>query len=104
MLRGCLLVLFTMACFFVRGFTAFLFAIFIVAVEHHNHNETFTPNAILSVTRRNINIGGMYRYTTLVNDTLPGPTIRIPENQVFWVRVYNDMTDSNLTMVIVFHI
>lgn len=83
----------------VRMLTVFLFAIATAAIQHHIHNESFTPDAVLSVTRRNISIGGMYRYTTLVNDTLPGPTIRIPENQVFWIRVYNEMSDSNLTMV-----
>lgn len=73
--------------------------ILIVAVNHHIHDSSFHPDAVLTVARKNISIGGMYRYTTLVNDSLPGPPIRIPENQVFWIRVYNDMIDSNLTMV-----
>ena len=70
-----------------------------VAVKHHIHDESFHPSEVLVVTRKNISIGGMYRYTTLVNDSLPGPPIHLPENQVFWIRVYNDMNDSNLTMV-----
>lgn len=67
--------------------------------ELHSHDEYFTPDIVLSVTRQNISIGGMQRYTTLVNDSLPGPPIRLQENQVTWIRVYNDMTDSNATMV-----
>lgn len=63
------------------------------------HDLTFTPDRVLRVTRREIGIGGIRRYTTLINDTLPGPELHIPEDQVVWIRVYNDMTDANLTMV-----
>lgn len=63
------------------------------------HDVTFIPDRVLRVTRREIGIGGIRRYTTLINDTLPGPELHIPEDQVVWIRVYNDMTDANLTMV-----
>ncbi|KAL7938249.1 multicopper oxidase [Trichoderma chlorosporum] len=62
------------------------------------HDDTFIPDRVLRVTRREIGVGGIRRYTTLVNNTLPGPELRIPENEVVWIRVYNDMTDANLTM------
>ncbi|KAL7947719.1 multicopper oxidase [Trichoderma barbatum] len=62
------------------------------------HDHSFTPDRILRITRRDIGIGGIRRYTTLVNNTLPGPELHIPEDQVVWIRVYNDMTDANLTM------
>ncbi|RCI12924.1 hypothetical protein L249_0585 [Ophiocordyceps polyrhachis-furcata BCC 54312] len=55
-------------------------------------------HVVFNVTRQTINIGGIQRYSTLVNGSLPGPTIRIPEEKVVWVRVYNEMTDDNLTM------
>ncbi|PHH84192.1 hypothetical protein CDD83_2340 [Cordyceps sp. RAO-2017] len=65
----------------------------------HDHDAaSFAPDAVLRVTRRDIDIGGITRYSTLVNDSLPGPTLRIPEAKVVWIRVYNDMTDDNLTM------
>ncbi|KAK9415471.1 putative Multicopper oxidase [Seiridium unicorne] len=69
-----------------------------LSLSLHSHDATFVPDIALSVTRRNVSIGGINRYTTLVNDSLPGPVLRLTEDQVTWIRVYNDMTDSNLTM------
>lgn len=63
------------------------------------HDHTFTPNHVLRVSRKEFCVGGIRRYTTLVNDTLPGPELHIPEAKVVWIRVYNDMHDANLTMV-----
>ncbi|KAH6607356.1 l-ascorbate oxidase [Trichoderma cornu-damae] len=62
------------------------------------HDQSFVPDRVLRVTRREIGVGGIRRYTTLVNDTLPGPELHIPEGQVVWIRVYNGMKDANLTM------
>ncbi|RFU72775.1 l-ascorbate oxidase [Trichoderma arundinaceum] len=62
------------------------------------HDNSFIPDRVLRVTRRDVGVGGIIRYTTLVNDTLPGPELHIPEGRVVWIRVYNDMTDANLTM------
>lgn len=69
------------------------------AAAKQKHDETFAPDAILRVTAQEINIGGIQRLTTLVNDSIPGPELRIPEGEVTWIRVYNDMSDQNLTMV-----
>ncbi|KAK5998734.1 Laccase-like multicopper oxidase 1 [Cladobotryum mycophilum] len=69
-----------------------------IALETKVHDDSFTPNEVLRVTRKDISVGGINRYTTLVNNSLPGPTLRIPEDKVVWLRVYNDMTDANLTM------
>lgn len=63
------------------------------------HDSTFTPDAILRVTLQDTAIGGISRLTTLVNGTLPGPVLRLLENEVAWIRVYNDVSDQNLTMV-----
>ncbi|KAI1261593.1 Cupredoxin [Xylariaceae sp. FL1019] len=64
----------------------------------HIHDASFTPDIVLSVTRQNISLGGIERYSTLVNGTLPGPALRLPTDKIVWIRVYNDMTDANLTM------
>ncbi|QPG97523.1 hypothetical protein C2857_006457 [Epichloe festucae Fl1] len=64
----------------------------------HKHDSSFNPNFVLSVTQQNISIGGMYRESVLVNNSLPGPTLRIQENEVVWIRVYNNMAHQNLTM------
>lgn len=63
------------------------------------HNASFIPDAILHVTAQNFSLGGIQRLTTLVNGSVPGPQLRIPEGEVAWIRVYNDMQDQNLTMV-----
>ena len=65
----------------------------------YTHDNSFIPNAVLRVSARNISIGGIHRYTTLVNGSSPGPELRFQEGNVVWVRVYNDMSDANLTMV-----
>lgn len=63
------------------------------------HDGSFSPDAILRVTVQNINLGGIQRLTTLVNGSIPGPELRVPENEIAWIRVYNDMKGQNLTMV-----
>ena len=63
------------------------------------HDESFTPDAILRVTAQNVSLGGIQRLTTLVNGSIPGPELRIPENETAWIRVFNDMRGQNLTMV-----
>lgn len=66
----------------------------------HIHDSSFTPDAILRVTRANTTtLAGINRYTTMVNGSVPGPPLHFKEDQVQWVRVYNDMVDANLTMV-----
>lgn len=70
----------------------------VLALELHDHDTSFTPDAVLRVATQNISIGGMYRETSLVNGSLPGPALRLQENTVAWIRVYNDMPNDNLTM------
>ena len=70
-----------------------------VAATTYVHDDSFTPDEVLRVTRANTSIGGIYRYSTLVNGSIPGPPLKFLENSTVWVRVYNDMTDGNLTMV-----
>ncbi|KZZ98272.1 L-ascorbate oxidase [Moelleriella libera RCEF 2490] len=68
------------------------------SLQPHTHDSSFSPDITLSVTRQNISVGGAFKVTTLVNGSLPGPTLRIPEDKTVWIRVYNDITDDNVTM------
>ena len=63
------------------------------------HDDSFMPDAILRVTTQNISLGGIEKLTTLINGSVPGPELRVPENETAWIRVFNDMEDRNLTMV-----
>lgn len=73
--------------------------IFALHTTGRSHDASFTPDAVLRVTQQVVSIGGIKRLTTLVNGSVPGPELRILENQVTWIRVYNDLPDQNLTMV-----
>ncbi|KAI0867513.1 Cupredoxin [Hypoxylon argillaceum] len=70
----------------------------ITAFQVHVHDATFSPDIVLSVTRQNVSVAGIERYSTLVNNSLPAPLLRIQEDQVVWIRVHNDMSDANVTM------
>ena len=63
------------------------------------HDGSFTPDIILRVTAANHSQACQDRYSVLVNGTSPGPTLRLEEGKVTWIRVYNDMDSYNLTMV-----
>jgi L-ascorbate oxidase len=64
------------------------------------HDETFIPDAVLRITAKNITQSCLPSKTVvLVNGTSPGPELRLLEGQTYWVRVYNDMLEQNLTMV-----
>jgi hypothetical protein len=73
------------------------------ALQLCSHNASFVPDAVLTVNKHNASVGGIFRESVLVNGSLPGPKLTFPENEVVWIRVYNDMTDANLTMVSVAH-
>lgn len=77
--------------------------LFPLILPHHVtaivHDDSFSPDAILRVTAQNFSLGGIQRLTTLVNGSIPGPELRVPENETAWIRVYNDMENQNLTMV-----
>lgn len=75
------------------------FAACAISLQTHTHDESFLPDAVLTVTQENIGIGGIERYSTVVNGSVPGPTLYLPEDKVFWIRVYNNMKDENLTIV-----
>ncbi|KAF2789208.1 multicopper oxidase [Melanomma pulvis-pyrius CBS 109.77] len=80
------------------AFALFCFLLAADCLETHVHGDLFVPDAILRISAQNISIGGIQRYTTLVNGSVPGPELRVSEGKVVWIRVYNDMTDRNTTM------
>ncbi len=63
------------------------------------HDDSFIPDAILRVTAQTVSVGGIQRLSTLINGSIPGPELRVPENEVAWIRVFNDINGQNLTMV-----
>lgn len=63
------------------------------------HDESFTPDHILRIATAEINSGCQSREDVVVNGTSPGPALHILPGATTWVRVYNDMSDQNLTMV-----
>jgi L-ascorbate oxidase len=75
------------------------FAACAVSLQTHIHDGSFVPDAVLTVTKDTVGIGGIERNSAVVNGSVPGPTLYLPENKVFWIRVYNNMKDENLTIV-----
>lgn len=66
----------------------------------HSHDASFVPDAVLRVTEGQLAQSCLpAKSTVLVNGTAPGPELRLQEGKVYWIRVYNDMPDNNLTMV-----
>ena len=63
------------------------------------HNKSFTPDVIIRGTVQNVSQACINRYSVLLNGTSPGPEVRITAGKTTWVRVYNDMSDRNLTVV-----
>lgn len=66
---------------------------------YDHRSGSFSPDVVLEVKQAEFSIAGISKFSALVNGSMPGPTIRIPEDKVIWIRVYNDMEDANLTMV-----
>ena len=77
----------------------FLLSLYFSFTAGFIHDDSFKPDGVLSVTLQNVSLGGIQRPTTLINGSVPGPVLRVPEDQVAWIRVYNDMKHQNLTMV-----
>ena len=56
------------------------------------------PDFILRVNQSVIAPDCTPRLSTVVNGTLPGPLLTMTEGKHYWIRVYNDIPDQNLTM------
>lgn len=64
------------------------------------HDSSFAPDYILRVTEQPFTQSCITKNEViLVNGTTPGPELRLVEGDVYWIRVFNDMDNKNLTMV-----
>lgn len=64
------------------------------------HGPDFTPDHILRITlNETFFVACQTRATVLLNGTSPGPSLCFEPGQTQWIRVYNDMTTENFTMV-----
>ncbi|KAK0615604.1 laccase-like protein [Bombardia bombarda] len=68
----------------------------LAALEIHDSN--FVPDHVLVVTKLDLPTGCQSRQTIVVNGTSPGPAIHLLPGASSWIRVYNGMSDDNLTM------
>ena len=63
------------------------------------HDHSFVPDHVLRLTYENMSIGCQTRPSVVVNGSLPGPELRLKPGKTSWIRVYNDMTEFNATIV-----
>ncbi|KAH8602471.1 Cupredoxin [Bisporella sp. PMI_857] len=73
---------------------------YVLANNHwRKHDKNFVPDAVLRITVENISQSCLPpKPVVTINGTSPGPEIRLLEGNTYWIRVYNDMPYSNLTM------
>ena len=65
------------------------------------HDSSFTPDFVLRITEQPFTQSCITKKDViLVNGTSPGPEIRLTEGGIYWIRVFNDMDNKNLTMVL----
>lgn len=65
-----------------------------------HHDSSFSPDFILRVTQDPYTQSCISKdKVILVNGTSPGPELRLVEGNIYWIRVFNDMDNNNLTMV-----
>ena len=65
----------------------------------HVHDSSFIPDHVLRLSYKTVPIGCQQRLSAVVNGTTPGPELRLQPGKTSWIRVYNDMTDQNATIV-----
>jgi L-ascorbate oxidase len=84
----------------VKQVSLLLGALSLARAATHCHDASFVPDAVLRVTAEDLAQSCLpAKSTVLVNGTAPGPELRLQEGKTYWIRVYNDMSDNNLTMV-----
>lgn len=64
-----------------------------------SHDASFVPDHVLRLTYENVSVGCQSRASVLINGTTPGPELRLAPGKTSWIRVYNDMTEYNATIV-----
>ncbi|OKL61583.1 hypothetical protein UA08_03264 [Talaromyces atroroseus] len=68
------------------------------ALRQVMHDSSFQPDYVLRITGETISVACRTRASAVVNETAPGPTVYLRENQTTWVRVYNDLNKDNATI------
>lgn len=63
------------------------------------HDESFIPDIVLRISLDTIQLDCQSRLSVLVNGTYPGPPIYLEPDVTTWIRVYNDVSDDNATIV-----
>lgn len=63
------------------------------------HDISFSPDHVIYATAGNVTIDCESRYSVLLNGTTPGPPIYLEEGKTSWIRVYNHISNDNLTVV-----
>lgn len=58
----------------------------------------WAPTEVLRISNANIASDCTYRPSAVINGTSPGPILRFKEGEHIWIRVYNDLVDSNTTL------
>jgi L-ascorbate oxidase len=71
----------------------------LVHAGFHRHDSSFQPDYILVSGAQNISYDCQSRYPIVLNGSSPVPTLYMREGQTTWIRVYNNMSDQNLTVV-----
>ncbi|KAL2162323.1 hypothetical protein VTH06DRAFT_7236 [Thermothelomyces fergusii] len=69
-----------------------------VSAGTHVHDEHFIPDHVLRVSTAQVPSACEIREDIVVNGTSPGPAIHLLPGAKTWIRVYNDMSDRNLSM------
>lgn len=65
------------------------------------HDSSFSPDYVLRVTEKPFTQSCITKTNViLINSTSPGPGLRLVEGNVYWIRIFNDMDNKNLTMVL----
>lgn len=68
------------------------------------HDDSWQPEYILHATFETITMNCEERESVVFNGTTPGPPLFLKEGKTTWVRVYNDMSDLNFTVVCRHHL
>jgi hypothetical protein len=70
------------------------------SAEPVRHDSSFSPDFVLRVTEEPLTQSCIAKPDViLINGTFPGPEIRLTEGNIYWIRVFNDMDNQNLTTV-----
>ncbi|KAL7619465.1 hypothetical protein AAE478_010004 [Parahypoxylon ruwenzoriense] len=70
----------------------------VVATTASIHDGSWQPEYVLHASFETITMNCEQRQSAVFNGSTPGPPLYLREGKTTWVRVYNDMTDLNITV------